>query len=87
MPSCATTSSPGLFGFQNNSEKFRADYRQGSKNAPVMRRRAYGSGEKALSPLRIDTELHVTTAEERAAMRGRSLNISEGGTAGYLPGE
>jgi len=32
----------------------------------------------------IDTELHVTTPDERAAMRGRSLNISEGGTAGVF---
>jgi c-di-GMP-binding flagellar brake protein YcgR len=35
----------------------------------------------------IDTELHVTTPDERAAMRGRSLNISEGGTAGVFATE
>jgi c-di-GMP-binding flagellar brake protein YcgR len=35
----------------------------------------------------IDTELHVTTPNERAAMRGRSLNISEGGTAGVFATE
>jgi len=32
----------------------------------------------------IDTELHVTTPDERATMRGRSLNISESGTAGVF---
>ena len=32
----------------------------------------------------IDTELHVTTPDERATMRGRSLNISEAGTAGVF---
>jgi len=86
VPSCATTLSPGLFGFQNNSEKFRADHRLGSKNGPAM-----NCAEEHTAPVRrrypryeIDTELHVTTPDERAAMRGRSLNISEGGTAGVF---
>jgi c-di-GMP-binding flagellar brake protein YcgR len=50
--------------------------------------------EQHTSPVRrrypryeIDTELHVTTPDDRAAMRGRSLNISEGGTAGVFSTE
>ena len=49
------------------------------------------SAEQHASPVRrrypryeIDTELHVTTPDERATMRGRSLNISEAGTAGVF---
>lgn len=89
VTSCATTLSPGLFGFQNNSEKFRADHRLGSKNAPAM-----NCAEEHTAPVRrrypryeIDTELHVTTPDESAAMRGRSLNISGGGTAGVFATE
>jgi len=49
------------------------------------------SAEQHASPVRrrypryeIDTELHVTSPDERATMRGRSLNISEAGTAGVF---
>src|SRR5437588_3493677 len=82
-----STGKCNLFGFQNKSAKCRAGRSQRGTIATIP----MNSVEQHASPLRrrypryeIDTELHVTTPDERATMRGRSLNISEAGTAGVF---